>query len=253
MATGLFHSIATFKAVSGLPSDDVTMSWSTIVDNAMSTALAAESIGEHFQSAFINGAQTNGSKLADFLGPSLSRSANMFGVATYGPLTGAQLGGAKKGQPATYMGSPVFEELYTLLGPAALQELPRQASVDLCLRATGWEVAPVEAVDGSDLATAVDRPRQRLTGRLKLGPFGDSWDAIGPGGESRPAAQLVNTLLLAANLWRDNAFAEGLTLAVWSRANQSFIPVTDVQVPNAWSNVIRRKPRVTARNTTPVD
>lgn len=252
MPTGLFHTKVTFAAASGLPEDAATTSFSYIGSAANTQANEGALIVSELHD-FLNEPGPATSKLSDYLGPSLSRLTDAVKVSIYGPLSGNQLGGAVKGDASTYMGSPVYEDFLTLLGAAPADELPRQATIDLVLRASGWATAPVEGSDGSDVNTLVDRPRQRKTGRMKLGPFGVIADTQAAGGVSRPSQFVIDVLLDRANNFNDALSASfNVDLAVWSRVNREMIPVTDVQVPDAWGNAIRRKPAVTNRHTTTV-
>jgi hypothetical protein len=252
MPTGLFHTKVTFAALSGQAEDAATTSFSYIGSAQNSQTDEGMLIVSEFHN-FINGLSTGNVKISDLLGKSLSRAVDSVKVSLYGPLTGNQLGGAVKGDASTYMGSPVYEDFITLVGTNGENELPRQATVDLVLRASGWAVAPIEAADGSDVGTAVDRPRQRKTGRMKLGPFCASAGSVDGSQILRPSSMLVTALLERSNNFRDALNASfNVDLAVWSRTNREMIPVTDVQVPNAFGNAIRRKAKVTARNTTAV-
>lgn len=249
MPTGLFHVKVTFDALDGQVEDAATTSFSyigsAVNDQATEGALVIAKLHQ-----FLNVDAANASHVAEFLGKSLSRAVDAVKVSIYGPLTGPQLGGAVKGDATTYMGSPVFEDFLTLNTYSDPFELPRQATVDLVLRATGWAVAPIETADGIDVGVAVDRPRQRKTGRMKLGPWVSSSITMDVGGFGRPSEVLVATLLDAANRFRDGLKVDfNVDLAVWSRSNREMIPVTDVQVPNAFGNAIRRKVAVTNRNT----
>lgn len=253
----LFHVKADFKATNGQPQDAASMSHSiTTPDMITPVDGIATTIIQAFVDVFLNG-DIGGFTVAQWLGNSLSRVAGDLSVKVYGPMVAGQMHGAIKGDGSTYLGSPVRTEFRTLGGSSAGPiELPRSTAVDLVLRGFGWETAPVEVADGPDDDDKVDRPRQRVTGRLKIGPLSSS-ASVQPAGElvSRPAPNLVTTLRNAGNAWRDTLFAApwGGHLSVWSRANGTMVDVTDVQVPNAFTSAARRKVRPTSRNTLAVD
>lgn len=255
MAIELYTCKATFKAVSGDVKDDASTSFAVIADGSAATpAEVADTIGDLWFDTFLNAANaTYGRSLSTVLGASLSRAANMADLKVYGPMTLAQMGGAVKGDGTTNLGSPVGTVFGTLNAAYAAAEMPRQATIDLVLKGLGWEAMAIEAPDGSDMNTKVDRPRQRRTGRLKLGPWANFVSVADASGAARPTAAIILALQEQANAFRDALALEDLYLSIWSRADRSMSHVSDVQVPNVFGNAIRRKVKVTARVTVPVD
>lgn len=255
MTIKMYHHKVTFKAASGDLKDDATTSFASILDGVdIGDAAIGDAVGQAFFATFLNLANpTYGRSLSTVLGKSLSRGANMADCKTYGPIGVAQAHGVVKGDASTYLGSPVSTVFGTLDAAYAGDELPRQAAVDLVLKGLGWEAEPVEAADGADVGTKVDRLRQRRTGRMKLGPWQTFVSIPDANFAARPRTDFSLALHEQFDLFRDELAASDINLAIWSRVGGSFSHVSDTQVPNVFGNAIRRKVKVTNRNLLPVD
>jgi hypothetical protein len=173
-----------------------------------------------------------------WLGPDVSR-VNLPTVKLY------NLTGHLDGTPH---GSPFAEDEFSTAVPAFSDiTLPHEVAVAITLRGTGWAEAPIETPDGADPGTAVDRPRQRKTGRIFIGPLGDDW--VAPGG--RPGASgLTDLRLAAANFGAAvKTIASGARWCVWSRVDTFLYTITDVQTDNAFDTQRRRGVAPTTRTT----
>lgn len=137
-------------------------------------------------------------------------------------------------------GSPYAEDGFTLTANPSQSALPEEVALCMTLRANAWEAAAVEAPDGPDSGTAVDRPRQRLSGRVYLGPW--TFDALGAltAGRQRPHTALQQVILDSGERLVDQLLVGNHTLNVWSRKNASVTPVTHLQVDDAWDTQRRR-------------
>lgn len=189
--------------------------------------------------SFYNGANAGGNPLAFWLGSSRVRSAQGCKVDVY------NITGKLDGSPH---GSPVASDAFTLGAPSGNQEFPAEVSLALTLRGSGWEGQAVETPDNADPGTEVQRPRQRRTGKLYLGPIQNAAAEFSTGW-SRPSAALMTSLLVASERLRDELLANNFTWCVWSRVDQFLYPISETQVDNAWDTQRRRGPDASARTT----
>lgn len=152
-------------------------------------------------------------------------------------------------------GSPVAVDSFTLdAAQAPTDGLPSELSVTLTLRALGWQEAMVEAPDDADAGPEVNRPRQRHSGRLYLGPWTTAaavTDAASPF-NVKVSPDLVTTILEAAERLRDELVANACDWVVWSRKDGGVRNITHVQVDNAFDVQRRRGINATQRTTVTV-
>jgi hypothetical protein len=178
--------------------------------------------------------------LGSLFSPELSRAANRFAIRVY-DVTGKESG-------AEPIGSPVDEFITQFTPAASASGLPGEVAYALTLEGVGRADALVEAPDGADADAAPDRPRQRLTGRIYLGPLNTNC-AETVDGIVRPAATIRDTAHLALVELADSLFVdgEGSELCVWSRKNASFVRVDDVSSDNAFDTMRSRGPKASLR------
>lgn len=231
-------------SLSGLNEDRFTNTFSFMDVPDLQFATLAD-IGDAID-GFYNLIPTNGlSAMKDLLSPEVDNTALAMRFSFYDVT--AHLDGSPHG-------SPIYTSFHTVQNDAGGNNVGLPAEVAFCitLEGQGRAEAPVEAPDGGDADVALDRPKQRRTGRIYFGPLStDCLDVVD--GIVRPHAQLRDTARLAIDDLVDYAFlnANGSSLAVWSRKDATMYPVTHVSVDNAF-DVIRSRgtaPTVRQRDT----
>jgi hypothetical protein len=228
----------TFEHVSGMPEDRVVTTFPIAWTGAGSPT--SGDLGQAFADldAFWNTVQTT-EAVAAYLSTEISRTAGSALLRAY------SLVGHLDGSPH---GSPISSTPMTPAAAGGSSDLPAEVAVVLTTRANGWEAAAVEAPDGVDPGTAVDRPRQRLSGRIFIGPLRNS--AIGAGGTVRRVSSfMITDLLDAGEQLQTDLVADGFEWQVWSRVNAAIEPITHLQVDNAFDTQRRRGPDATVRTT----
>lgn len=106
----------------------------------------------------------------------------------------------------------------------------------------------METPDGADPGGAVDRPRQRRSGRIFLGPFNvaamaDVTDRC------RPSQFLIDQALERIQNLALGLGNNGHWVCVWSRVDGAFYRITHAQVDNAFDTQRRRGVEATVRTT----
>lgn len=218
-------------SVTNLPKDAVSnqfaisgLSSSNLADFAAIAAAVAD---------FYNGAgATWGEKICQYMSDSLSRVTNACTVKMYdldGHLDGSN------------HGSPVAAGTFTLGAALAGTPLPSEVACVLRLEATGRATALSEVPDSGDPGSSPDRPKQRRTGRVFIGPLQVS--AITEASNiARVSPNLIGNitdaaLRLAAAI---GALTGSSELGVWSRADQIVRDLESVAVDNAFDTQRRR-------------
>lgn len=232
--------VVSFDSSSGLPADQVTNSFAaqTAAGSLITHAPGIATAVRDFYNAEPSG--DPGWTVGSFLSGSLSRGAGAMVLDVY------DLTGHEDGSPH---GSPVYSTAQTLVAPLAGTPLPEEVACCLTLRASAWSSQPVERPD-ADIPPdgAVDRPRQRRTGRLYIGPLvSAAIDASS--GRPRVHSNLSFVLRKAALDLQADMNALGHNWSVWSRKEETLRNVQDVQVDNAFDTQRRRGPRSTLRDT----
>lgn len=163
-----------------------------------------------------------------YLSSQLNRAANTSRVDLY------DITDHLSGSPA---GSPKATSFFTLPAAGTPAQLPSQVASVLTLRGRGALLAPVEG-------PFLTRPRQRLSGRLFIGPLGANAGEAGTAGVgdfARPEGTFVNNALFAAEALQDALGALGWIWCVWSRTTANVHGITDVSMDNAWDVLRSRK------------
>lgn len=226
-------------ATSGLNEDSVVNTFAFAGAGAHTAAEAADLC--HIVQDLFN-ADTAGaaSSLGNLIAGSVSRVANAHTTRAYA-LTGRQLEGAKKNDPPTYAGSPIYEETWSLDAVGSVNPaLPQEVALVLTLHGSGAEDQPVEGANNT-------RPRARRTGRVYYGPFdsGQLSSSVDP----RPTAGLITRVLDASENMHTASVALGNEWGVWSRSNAAHYPMTRISVANDWDTQRRRGSKPTARTS----
>lgn len=191
--------------------------------------------------AFYNDPVGGGNPLCYYMSPNLQGTSPVACTVKFFDLAG-HLDGSPHGAPIGVTGFG--------LGARATDELGLPEEVALCLtmRANNWEQQAVEEPDSNDPGTEPDRPLQRHTGRLYLGPF-NAAALDDDAGASRPIAALRTAVLDAGQRLADELIAIGGNWAVWSRADAFLGDISDLFVDNAWDTQRRRGASPTVRTT----
>lgn len=247
---------ATLGHTSGLVENDVVASFPfESSDGITSLQVFNTTVGSVHR--FFNQPNAANDSVAEFLSPSLSRTSNQIDYRLY-DLTG-KLGYVLDPDDGKWKvakhGSPVQAGTGSLSVAAGGTALPDEVACVISLRGSTWAAQPVERPDGSDHDEKVDRPRQRHSGRLFVGPLAaNSIDSTS--GIARPSTAFRTCLLDAAERLHDDVFADqpaggalATTWCVWSRKDGAMYPITDAQVDDAFDTQRRRGVAATIRTT----
>lgn len=173
-------------------------------------------------------------KVGTYISSEISRSASACKIRLYDAT------GKESGIPN--LGSPFAQDSFTLPAANSPASYPSEVACVLTTRVETFASLPVEVDDDSDADDRPERPRQRGTGRIYVGPLtvlaGDN-DLLGSG-ISRPIAAFTTALRDAANRLRDELAVNGHQWCIWSRQAGVFTPVHTVQTDDAWDTQRRR-------------
>jgi hypothetical protein len=182
-------------------------------------------------------------RVSEFLSPCMSRTAGAVEVKYY------EITGALDGDEP--VGSPFVIDTFTL-GAAVGTGLPAEVAAVLTLRGQDWQLAAVEAPDGADAGTAVDRPKQRHTGRLFIGPL--TTGAVEGDGSNRArlGANCRGAILNACSTLQEELTAQPAQKAwcMWSRRDAVVRRIVRGEVDNAFDTQRRRGEAATLREAT---
>lgn len=217
------------QAINGLDEDNVVNNWSIIAATGWDPAADLLEISgplDNFYDGF-SGTLSN----------SLARGAASIEMKFYDVT--AHLDGSPHG-------SPVATDLGSLTGAAASPtDMPSEVAFVVTLRGDGAAEAAVSAPDGPDGGTALDRPKQRRTGRLYFGP----WTIVDLTTLGRPSATLRTGMRNSMATLQTALAANGHSVAVWSRKNASFYELVSVETDDAWDTQRRRGVAPTSRES----
>lgn len=239
MATRIIHTDVQFTASTGIPRDDKHTTFTFVDELDQSNATLIAAVRGALESAWdLDG--PGGADLASYMSLSVSHSTNGNKFRLY------NVTGHLDGSPH---GSPFAESPWTMGTAASNVALPDQIACVCTLRGLGWEFLPVESPDGPDAGTKVDRPRQRATGRMYIGPLNIDAQSHPVAGVSRPKPNFRTTVNQAIDELSNQLRAEGLQLVIWSRQSASWSDVVAAQVDDRWDTQRRRLPSPTVRET----
>lgn len=228
-------------SVTGLPKDTVTQQlvFSDVdVDNF-------DIIAQTVPFWYLNTAGDDAlAPLAAYISPDVSRNAMACTCDVY------DITDHLDGSPA---GSPLIGVAFTL-GPVSAPPntaLPGEVAFCVTLEGVTRELQPVEVPDGPDADAKVDRPKQRHTGRIFVGPLHSGALSDAPDGATRPSSYIRDTARLAVrNVARKVRIDNGGTgnLAVWSRKNAFVYPVSHISSDDAFDTIRSRGAEPTLRS-----
>lgn len=217
---------ATLRNNSGIERDNLVNSFAVQGGGANGMA----NLGE-VTTAFAGFYQT----IAPYLSTAISRAAAANILDVY------NIAGALDGSPH---GSPVFSDTMTL--PAAqvgYPNLPSEVAVACTWKAFLRDVQPVERADGADAGIFVDRPMQRYTGRVFLGPLTTYAIEQVASQEPRVLPAFITAIQDAADQLQTDLLARAngpWQLSVWSRSDATLRGVEYARVDNAFDTQRRR-------------
>lgn len=196
-------------------------------------------------------------RIAQFLSPVISRVTNACHARMYDLDDGA--GGIKDVlTPGVILGSPIAETAWTLNAAGGTENpLPNEVAMVCTLNALGRDAAAVEIPDTGDPGSEPDRPKQRRTGRVYIGPLNFTAQTAA---SSQPIPvdlfeDTVRGAIINADEWLRTASDTGPAgnrLGVWSRKDRIVRGLEAVTTDNAWDTVRRRGRGPTIRQTSPV-
>lgn len=232
----------TFAATSGLAEDAVVNDF--VVDYL--NPIDETNVGQLTIpiASFYNFVAAGGQSVASFISGMISRAVSSATMKVF------DITGHLDGSPH---GSPVATDAMTLSAAALDTSLPEEVAVVLTTRADGWQGAAVDVPAGAPGPAGNLRPKQRLSGRLYVGPLATHANHGGElaGAEPRPTIELRTALLDAAEHLVDQlaaAVPDG-SWSVWSRADAQTTPITHVQVDDAFDTMRSRGRDATSRLT----
>lgn len=198
-----------------------------------------------------------GNALSGLLSPVLDRAAGACTIQLY-DISGDKLenylpAGATRPRPRPH-GSPYHEQSFQLGDTVVANSLPEEVAIAVTMEAAGRGLQLVERADGVDLLADVDRPRQRFTGRIYVGPWAQHSGNVhtnDAAGACRPVAGLLTglrgiTQRLATEI---NTINPLFFLGVWSRSDGAIRSIDQARTDDAFDTQRRRgvRPTVIAR------
>lgn len=179
-------------------------------------------------------ADLGGFSLSARMGAQLSRAADACQVKLY------DLTGHLDGSPH---GSPFFIAPMTLAAADNAQGLPEEVAYCVTLEAQNRGLQRVEVPDGADPDAKPDRPRQRYTGRVYVGPLSSSVNAQDGSGMTRPSALLQTGSRSVFSRFVSEVDTDSgglLSVGVWSRKNHAIRGVDTIRTDDAFDTQRRR-------------
>lgn len=225
---------ATLKATSNLPEDDVTNNFALHSDAAVDWDNAPD--GELQRVAeFYTDLSSNGSSISSMLSSALSRTASACTLDVYditGKLLNVQQADGSLRPPPH--GSPIFSMPFSLGAEApGAPQWPTEVAIVATLRAQLWDQVQIEAPDDADPGNAVNRPRQRRSGRLYVGPVNGQMSTT-VSGERRVHPDGITIILDACTHLKTRLLEVGIKWCVWSRMDGVLREITRAEVDNAF-------------------
>lgn len=183
-------------------------------------------------------------RISALLSPVINVGANVCDMEIYDITNKGQVAATGEMDP---VGSPIWATAWSIDAGVG-DPLPSEVAYVVTLEATGRADAQVEAPDAGDFGGAVDRPQQRRTGRIYLGPL-SSGAVTTVAGVVRPSSSLRDTARLAFRQLRNDIRAIDVTadLGVWSRKDRVVRAVTHVSMDNSFDTQRRRGEAPTLR------
>lgn len=225
----------TLERQSGVPEDRIVNNFA-FVGGELASASELSTLAAAVDAFYNTDVGVALTPLAAYINGSVSRAANAHSIKVY------DIAGFLDGSPH---GSPEHEQAMTLEPAGAGNSLPAECAVKLRWEAAGRADALVETADGIDAGTAPDRPRQRLTGGVYIGPLHDgAIQTISFMVRVRSAmrTQLLDSGELLADTIVPTVLGSDMQLGVWSRSNQAIVTLEAISVDDAIDTMRSRGP-----------
>lgn len=254
MSKGLLATVV-LKNKSGIAKDIFTNQFvlvNTVVESEGDVPSGTWAAYDEVLANFYNNVTATGTALGSWIADGVDRAATH--EIKFYDITGRTLGAlnAKGNVVPPPHGSPIHTGNFTLVAPNNAAGLPSEVCSVLTLRGRGALLSPVELADDSDEGTAINRPRQRHTGRISLGPLTLAALATeGTDNQVRPATAFIDCALAAAEGLSDDlaGLPEPTAWCVWSRKDGVLREVVQAEMDNAFDTQRRRGAQATARST----
>lgn len=222
------HVVAEFESASGF-TDESYMNTFSFVGEGDADAATLLDIKNAVAGFYNTTPSGESSPLATYISAHVSRAAGGVRLKVY------DLGGLIINPP---FGSPIDEDSFTLGATSSTESLPWQCAAVLTLRARNAITSPVESGTGT-------RPRQRLSGRLYLGPLAAE---AADGTSSKTVGAAFRTLATKAAETMQDALVDGeYAWGVWSRAEHEIVPIVRVEMDDSIDVLRSRKKDPTVR------
>ena len=246
----------TFEMESGLVEDRVVNTFAIgqgvgeITDSGgglQPTSAEADTIANAIRDFYVADPGALLASVSDFLSPKFDNNPNRATVRFYN--IGANMNALRIVDGGVPAGSPIWTRTFTLTGSASGADgLPSEVALAVTLETLGRADAPVEAPDAGDPGGLVDRPKQRRTGRLYIGPLNIT-TMNHAGVAVRPSAGFTDVVRQAVgDLQADIAVLTGeFFLGVWSRADGQIRALEAVSTDDAFDTQRRRGESAIAR------
>jgi hypothetical protein len=237
---GATLAVATLKHTNGLAKSNYVNTFA--ISHASSTPGTPGEITTAI-AAFYNGIATgNTVTVSSRLSGEITRATGGCSIQLYN--IGADLGG-------TPHGSPFFTDAFTMSAPVDSMNLPSEVACCLTWTAVGRHLEAVSGDDNSDPSgvddpdSLRDRPMQRRTGRIYVGPLNGG--AHSNGRPSTGFMTILNNAGKALSVALAARASGPYVLGVWSRKNAGIYPVGGSFVDDAFDTQRRRGAAPTAR------
>lgn len=232
---------ATLQGATGMPDDRFVNTFAVRSNDALSAPERSAIMGGI--SDFYGATPTGGLvSVSTMISDTVLRDPDVNRIRCYD--VSANLGGIPIAEGGVPAGSPIDEgpiDLDTAVNPLAL---PSEVAYVLTLEAANRALQPVEVADGADDGDELDRPRQRYTGRIYVGPLTSATVSM-VDFVARPASNIRDTVALAAadlaEVIRAETGGTGANgWAVWSRSDATMRPIDHIAHDNSFDTQRRR-------------
>lgn len=191
-------------------------------------------------SDFYNATHAAGASLAFYMSDEISRAVSAHSVKIFDVTS--HLDGSPHGSPIA------VDYISTTTAAVGAASMPSEVACVMTLRSANYLSYRIEQPDADAPPDGkVDRPRQRASGRIFLGPWAQGAGAEDGNGANRVSSTLQTLILDSAETLFDGLLTAGFIWSVWSRKDQQFKAMETVQVDDAWDTQRSRGVAATGR------
>lgn len=223
------HVVVTLETLGGRPEDRIVNTFAFLGGEAASNA-ELDLLLDQVESFYNDIAAGASAEVGTYLSTWIPRVGAVHKASIY-DVTGQLAGGPH--------GAPERERLFQVTpASAGIMNLPEEVAAKLRFEGAGRADALVETADGVDAGTAPDRPRQRLTGGVYIGPLNDN--ANSGDAPTRLSTAFQEDLVAAGVALATpvvTAVGADIELAVWSRQNESMTTLEACSVDNSFDTI----------------